>query len=273
VTRGGLRRTLAAACLTFFSLILPSAATSGAAIDETEAYSKSQGALGKRLGDHRFLDSDARELRLSRFRGKPLLVSMIYTSCYHTCPVITRHLAGVVDVAREALGADSFEVITVGFDTQSDTPERMRSFARGRGISDPRWHFLSADEATIRTLSEDLGFSFAPSPRGFDHLTQVTVIDADGRVFRQVYGDAFTPPALVEPLKALVLGTGAGIAGFTAWVKGVRFLCTVYDPASGRYSFDYSIFIALITGVLSLGGVAIFVIRAWRQHRPPTRSA
>jgi protein SCO1/2 len=268
------KRATAAACLTALSLIFAAAgAASGAAIDEAEAYAKSQGALGKRVGDHRFLDSDARGLRLSRFRGKPLLVSMIYSSCHHTCPVITRHLARVVDVAREALGADSFEVVTVGFDSRFDTPERMRSFARGRGIHDSRWHFLSADESTIRALSEDLGFSFAPSPRGFDHLAQVTVIDADGRVFRRVYGDSYTPPALVEPLKELVLGTGAGVAGFTGWVKGVRFLCTVYDPNSGRYSFDYSIFIALIIGVLSLGGVAIFVIRAWRDHRPRTRSA
>ena len=271
---GGLRHKVVAACLTALLLILPAAATAlGAAIDEAQAYSKSQAALGKQVGNHRFLDNDGAELRLSRFRGKPLLVSMIFTSCYHICPVITRQLAGVVDVAREALGEDSFEVITVGFDTQADTPERMRSFARGRGIADPRWHFLSADEATIGAFSEDLGFSFAPSPRGFDHLTQVTVIDADGRVFQQVYGDAFTPPALVEPLKELVLGTGEGIAGFTGWVKGVRFLCTVYDPTSGRYSFDYSIFIALAIGVVSLGGVAIFVIRAWREHRPPTRSA
>jgi protein SCO1/2 len=77
-----------------------------------------------------------------------------------------------VKVAQEALGGDSFAVLTIGFDTRNDTPQRMASFARARGVSLPNWWFLSTDSATIERLTRDLGFVFFPSPKGFDHTAQ-----------------------------------------------------------------------------------------------------
>ena len=34
------------------------------------------------------------------FNGKPLVLSLLYTSCYHICPMTTRHLSKVVEKAR-----------------------------------------------------------------------------------------------------------------------------------------------------------------------------
>ena len=51
-----------------------------------------------------------------------------------------------------------------------------------------------------------MGFLYYKSSNGFDHLIQATVIDADGVVYRQVYGQVFDTPLLVDPLIDLVLG-------------------------------------------------------------------
>lgn len=241
--------------------------------DEAAALSRSQSAIGRTLSDHAFIDSRGQPLRLSQLHGRPLVVSLIYTSCSHTCPLLTTHLARMTKIAREALGEASFDVLTIGFDAAVDTPERLASFAASRGIDMTRWHFLSADVATVDALSRELGFVFYRSPRGFDHLTQTTVLDADARVYAQVYGESFEAPALVEPLKQLVFGTRAQTSAFSGWVNGVRLFCTVYDPASGRYRFDYSIFIAIGVGVLSLGAVAVFIVRAWVGRRSSTSAA
>jgi len=237
------------------------------AYDEKAALAKSQAAIGRALTDHRFVDSDGRAVALSQFRGKPLVLSLVYTSCYHTCPVITQHVGRTTDIARQALGADSFQVVTLGFDSANDTPERMRSFARERGIDTRRWRMLSADAATMKQFAAELGFIYFPSPRGFDHLAQTTVIDAEGRVYRQVYGDSFPPPTLVEPLKDLVFGRHSNLTSVSGVIAGVKLFCTVFDPKSGRYRFDYSIFVAFIIGVVSLGAVAVFIVRAWREGR------
>jgi protein SCO1/2 len=243
------------------------------ALDEKAALAISQAAIGRSVGDYSLTDSRGKTLRLKDLRGHPLLLSLIYTSCYHTCPLLTKHLAQVVEIAREALGDTSFTVLTIGFDTAVDTPERMRTYARERGINISEWFFLSADPVTIGALTRDVGFVYFESPRGFDHLTQITMLDAQGRVYAQIYGENFATPTLVEPLKQLVFGTPAQAHSLSGWINGVRLFCTIYDPSSGRYRFDYSLFIAIGVGVVSLGAVAVFVVRAWRQGSPPTSAA
>lgn len=243
----------------------PASSSVGARALQQAALQASQEAIGGRVSDHVLVDTNGARVRLTDYRGKPLVVSLVYTSCYHSCSVFTRYLAGVVGVARDALGDDAFNVATIGFDAANDTPERMRLYAKRQGVSEERWSFLSTDADTARALSAELGFTWFPSPKGFDHLAQVTVLDADGRVYRQVYGDRFEPPALVEPLKALVFHNDPLPASIGAWMDNVRLFCTVYDPAAGRYRFDYSVLVAIVAGAVSLLAVAVFVVHAWRR--------
>jgi protein SCO1/2 len=235
--------------------------------DRDGALAYSQRAIGGTLGDHRLIDPDGRVVDLFAFRGKPLVVNLIYTSCAHGCPLTVQSLRRAVEVAQGALGRDAFAVITVGFDSRNDTPARMRAYARSRGIDRPGWSALAADQGSIERLAAKLGFLFAASPAGFDHLAQTTIVDAQGRVYRQVYGETFAPPSLVEPLKDLVLGRSAGLTTLAGIAQRVRWLCTVYDPASDRYRFSYAVLLQYGIGALSLTLTAIFLFRAWRQAR------
>lgn len=262
-----------------FAAVLSAAAWSGAAparggdnptpasFDRDSALALSQGAIGGQTGDHRFLDRRGRPVRLADLRGRPLVVSLIYTSCAHTCPMVTQTLARAVEAARDLLGEDSFAVATIGFDTRADNPARMRAFAREQGVDLDDWRFLSADAGTIEAVTRELGFIFFATPKGFDHITQTTILDADGRVYDQVYGASFDPPALAEPLKRLSMGRPAADGALAGLLERVRLVCTVYDPASDRYRLDYSLIIAAVVGFACLAAVAIFLLRAWRQNR------
>ncbi len=236
-------------------------------IDPAQAMRVSKAAVGGRIGSHRFMGTDRRAVDFSAFRGKPVIVSMVYTSCFHTCPLITENLVRAVEAAESALGRDGFGVVTVGFDTEVDTPDRMRSFGREHGITRADWALLSADAATIKAFTKDIGFVFKPSPRGFDHLAQTTLIDSEGKVYWQIYGEEFAPPMLVEPLMGLVYGRSIDFAQPESLWKRIRLVCTVYDPTEGRYRFSYGIFIGLIIGLLSLGGVGIVLGRWYLDGR------
>ena len=233
--------------------------------DEAAALALSQQAIGRSVGDHNFLDGSGKQIALSSLRGKPVVISLIYTSCYHVCPTITTNLANVVKIARDALGKDSFSVLTIGFDTPNDTPDRMRTFAGQRGIDINDWHFVSASAETLRGLSNDVGFSYFNSPKGFDHMIQLTVLDGEGKVYRQIYGMAPEPPLLVEPLKEILWGKQVTAAPLTGWINNIKLFCTVYDPTTGRYRFDYSPFISFVIGILVLGGIAWVIARSWRE--------
>lgn len=235
--------------------------------DRDAALAISQAVIGSSLDNYTLRDVAGQPFELTALRGKPLVVSLIYTSCHHVCPLITRNLAETVDIARDALGDDAFSVITVGFDWAVDTPDRMRMYASERGIDVPGWYFLAGDAAVITALAENVGFQFFASAKGYDHLSQTTVVDAGGEIYRQVYGQELDPPSLVEPLKELVFDTPREAGLIEHWVGNFKLFCTVYDPSSGRYSFDYSIFMTILTGILCLGAIAVFIAREWRQAR------
>ena len=238
------------------------------AYDADNALEISQSALGRSLQDFKFYDSQGRPVSLSKYRGRPLLISMIFTSCHHVCPTTTRHLATAVEAAREVLEEDSFQVITVGFDTAVDTPDAMRMFAARQNVDDPNWDFLSASAATVSGLVENIGFVYFPSPRGFDHINQVTVVDREGIVYRQVYGAAFELPWLIEPLKELVFNRPQPGSHLVSDLVGrIKLFCTVYDPNTGRYKFDYSLFVGIAVGAVIVLAVAIWLLLEIRRTR------
>ena len=143
----------------------PPEGASALAFDAEEALRISQAAIGRTLSDHVFVNRSSSEVRIRDYRGKPLLVSLIYTSCYHSCSVFTRYLGEIVEVARDALGEDAFSVVTIGFDAVNDTPARMAIYASGQGIDTSNWSFLSGDVKTMRRLTDEVGFTYAASPR------------------------------------------------------------------------------------------------------------
>jgi len=250
--------------------VLPQSKGSIQKFQYKEALKESQNAIGNRLSNFRLTDASGKGLRLHDLHGKPLVLSLIYTSCYQICPMTTRHLSTVVEKARKTLGKDKFSVAVLGFDSQFDNPQAMKHFAKKQGIDEANWHLLSADDKTIASLSKELGFLFFTSPNGFDHLVQATVIDAGGTVYRQVYGEVFDTPLLVEPLKELVLGRPQPDQTLLSeLINKVRFFCTNYDPASDSYHFDYSLFIGMIIGAIIIILVLVFLVQEYRRGKRP----
>lgn len=255
------------AAVTLLAAVPAAAKSEAPRLDEKAVLETSQRAIGRTVGDHRFVNSAGTPVSLADFRGRPLVVSLIYTSCYHTCPLIVQTVDRAVDIASGALGADRFSVVTIGFDTRNDTPDRMRAYARAQGIDRKNWEFLSTDPLTIGRLADELGFQFVASPSGFDHLAQVSILDGGGRVYRQIYGDDFPPRTLADPLKDLVLGRGSSLTSVAGLFDRVRLICTVYDPTQNRYRFSYAIFIGLGIGLLSLSATGAVIVRAWLGTR------
>lgn len=233
--------------------------------DYRKALADSQAAIGRPLLDVSMRDPTGKPVRFSDFAGKPLLISLIYTGCFQACPVATQFLAQAVKTAREALGTDRFRIVSIGFNQPFDDPAAMAAFRRQNGIRDSDWHFLSPDPAQVDALTANLGFTYEATPKGFDHVTQVTVVDADGVIYRQVYGENFDLPMLVQPLKELLSGQASrNLTLENMWEK-VKLYCTVYDPHSGGYRVNYSLFFEIFAGLTTLAVMLWFIVRTWRS--------
>ena len=250
------------------AVVTKAAATpAGDPLDPRIVLERSEAVIGTKLGDYALRDPQGRHIALSDYRGRPLVVSLVYTSCSTTCPVTTQHLIDAVAQARRSLGADRFAVLTIGFDARRDSPQRMAAFAGRQGIPASGWDVASGDEATLAALMQDLGFSYLAVAGGFDHIAQTTIIDAGGRVYRQIYGDDFPLPVFVEPLKEAVFGITTRALTVSALFDRLSFLCTVYDPGQGRYRTSYAIALGIGIGGLSLLLAGVIFVRAWMRNR------
>lgn len=237
-------------------------------LDPQAAYGVSQAAIGKPIGNHILRDRAGNNVRLSDYRGKPLLVSFIYTGCFQICPADTLLIAKAVSATQGLLGADAFRTVSIGFNLPFDSPEAMAAFSRQQGISAGNWEFLSPEMNSVSSLTRDFGFTFLATPKGFDHITQLTVVDREGRVYRQLYSENINAQSLVSALRDLNDGSPAVSAGWSGLVTRIRLLCTVYDRDSGGYRPDYSLIVGFLVGLSILGSVAYTLFREWRRQRP-----
>ena len=237
-------------------------------LDEREALRVGQAAIGGEVPDLILLDRQGRPVRLASYRGKPLLVSFIYTGCFQVCPAQTRVLQEAVRGLDKMLGAHQFNVVSIGFNQPFDDPVAMRAFAAQQRIDYPNWEFLSPPRDAVGTLTRAFGFSYLATPAGFDHVLGVTVVDARGRIHAQVYGDGLRADQLGRPLRELLLNTPLPAESkLAAMVERVRILCTIYDPDTGEYRYDYKLILELIGGALFFGSVAIYILLEWRDRR------
>jgi len=253
-------------------LALPVAADQPAPgpLDPEAALKASQAAIGRRLADYAFLDRGGRQVRLADYRGKPLLVNFVYTGCNAACPLTTKLLADAIRKARGVVGSDSFRVLTIGFNLPYDSPEAMRDFARRYGLDAANWEFLTPFDAQRNALTADFGFTWQPTSAGFDHITQVTVVDQQGRIYRQVYGDTFSIWLLVDPLKELIEGTPVPVRSLADFVERVRVLCTVYDPRTNTYRFKTTV----IGEIVSFAAITIALVWfVWYERRRRRKSS
>lgn len=260
-------RLVAWLCALFALCALLAPVPALSAFDTKRALRESQAAIGRRPADYRFTDTEGRAVRLSEFRGKPLVVSFVYTGCFQVCPTTTKHLERMVRQAERAIGPGTFRIATIGFNLPFDTPEAMRDFARKQGVRDANWSFLSPESGGVEALLADFGFVSEATPAGFDHLLQVSIVDAEGRIYRQVYGDAFDAPQFVGPLLELAQNAPRPDSGLAGLLDGIRLLCTIYDPAAGKYRVNYAIVIEILVGasVLLVGATSVAI--EWRRRR------
>jgi protein SCO1/2 len=238
------------------------------ALDAVAALRASQTAIGRTIGDYTLLDREGRPVRLAGYRGKPLLVNFIYTGCFQVCPTSTRALLEALRAMRGGFDTSQFNVVSIGFNQPADSPQAMKAFALQQRITMPNWDFLSPHAASVAALTRDFGFEYRPTQAGFDHLLQVSIVDAEGRLLAQVYGDDFSADRLGEPLRLLLrdqpLPPRVGLAEI---VDRVRLLCSVYDPSTGTYRVSYALAFEVAGGITFAVAMLWFFALEWRDRR------
>ena len=142
-------------------------------------------------------DQLGRTSKLEDWRGKPVLISMFYSSCEFVCPRIVE----AVKKTEESLLAHRAQVpvLMVSFDPVRDDTAKLNTMAEERRIDPKLWTLARTDARNVRKLAAILGIQYRELPSGeFNHSSVIILLDAEGRVVGKTTTLGEADPAFVK---------------------------------------------------------------------------
>ncbi len=162
--------------------------------------------VGEPVPDFTMTGQDGKPLKLSDLGGKVVVLTFIYTRCPMPdfCPLMDRkfselaqHLSGFPDRAA------GIRLISLSFDPEHDTPERLRKHAAMRGAVPPLWTYAVASHEELAKIAPRLGLFFGPDGQEIAHNLCTAVIDRDGKLARLDVGTQPNRWGTAEMLKTI----------------------------------------------------------------------
>ncbi len=149
-----------------------------------------------------FQTQEGKPFTLSMLQGKPTVFGMVFTHCAYACPKITSDMKGVEDSLTDANEKVNF--VLMSFDSERDTPERLKTFAAEMGL-DARWILLHGDEEAVRTISVLLNVQYEKNADGnFSHSNLISVLDEAGVLKFQKEGLGEEQKETVQHIRELI---------------------------------------------------------------------
>lgn len=127
-------------------------------------------------------------VKLSDFRGSPVIVVMFYGNCTEVCPILIQDAWRLYNMVNKSQ-RETVKVLGITFDTENDTPEVLNDYAKYEQLDIPGWHFMTSEDANVRGLAMMLGVQYSKQSDGhFAHSNLITVLDGEGKIARRVEG-------------------------------------------------------------------------------------
>ena len=145
--------------------------------------------------DFELRDQEGERVSMRAMRGRPVIVTFLYTHCEDTCPIQAQTVRGALD----DLGHD-VPALAIAVDPPNDTPQSARKFLAEQRVTG-RLDFVLGSRAQLRPVWD--GFGIRPQRVTEEHNARITLVDARG-IQRVGYpGSEATPERLAHDLRLL----------------------------------------------------------------------
>lgn len=127
-------------------------------------------------------------IELKDLKGKTLVMVMIYTTCKAACPRLVADMRNIEKQVPSELLPDVHFVL-VSIDPKTDTPERLKAFAKENLMDAEHWTFLQGTDTGVREFANVLAVKYKKiSPMDFSHSNIITVFNPQGEMVHQQEG-------------------------------------------------------------------------------------
>ena len=131
---------------------------------------------------------DGNDIELKNLQGKVVAMVMIYTSCKAACPRLVADMRNIEKQIPEDK-KDNVQYVFVSIDPETDTPERLKAFAKENKMDDDKWLFLRGTDEDTREFAAVLAVNYKQiSPIDFSHSNIISVFDQGGELAHQQEG-------------------------------------------------------------------------------------
>ncbi len=131
-------------------------------------------------------DQYGRRFTMSQYRGRPVVVTFLYTHCKESCPAEAQQIKGAFDDIGHDLPA-----VAISVDPSQDSPASARAFLAEQGMSG-RLRFALGTRSQLAPLWR--GYAITPElPGQSEHMALIVLVDREGRQ-RVAYPQTETTP-------------------------------------------------------------------------------
>jgi len=153
--------------------------------------------IGQLVPDFTLTDQTGQRVSLSRFKGKVVGVTFIYTSCPlpDYCFRLSNNFGRVQKRFADRMGRD-LVLLSISFDPVHDTPEVLAKYAAIWKADANSWRFLTGTTAEVKSVCGRFGLNFWPDEAALTHSLHTIVIDRQGKLAANFEGNQFTAEQL-----------------------------------------------------------------------------
>jgi protein SCO1/2 len=169
------------------------------------AGSTTSGLQGTDLGstpapDFRLTDQYGKSVALSQFRGKPVVLTFLYTNCPDQCPLTAEKLHATVQDLGSA--AQNVGIIAVSTDPARDNTAAALRFSQEHNMQS-YWHYLVGPRSALAPIWSSYHIYAQPQQQLVNHSLGLFLIDKQGhqRIFLD---NGFEPTVLANDLQILM---------------------------------------------------------------------
>ena len=169
--------------------------------------------IGKEVPNFELTNQDGKRISTSDFRGKVVAITFIYAQCPlpdYCIKMSTNFSDAAKRIMAEPDVKDKFRLLSISFDPERDTPEKLRSYGLGylgQGAQPDFsvWQLAVGSDKEVRSIADFFGLRYEVDPNNktqINHSLRTAVIAPDGKVTKIFPGNEWTVNDLLREMKA-----------------------------------------------------------------------
>jgi len=164
---------------------------------------------GESVPEIKLTNQSGAKLDLRQFRGKPLLLTFIYTRCPFPdyCVRMSHNFEQVLqDLQKDSRAFANAQLLSISIDPEHDKPAELRTYGESYvGRIDPgfqHWQFASGSPDEIRKAANFFGLSYNSKDGQIVHSLSTVLIGPDGKVLKFYSGNGWEPQGVAADFAA-----------------------------------------------------------------------